>query len=61
MADVPDAGIPPQEVKRRLDELRALYKFGLALQAVRFVDPPSEVRERPAPPPSPPSPPDSSK
>jgi hypothetical protein len=61
MAEVPDAGIPPQEVERRLEDLRALYKFGLALQAMRFVDTPSEVRERTAPPPPRRPPPESSK
>ena len=60
MAEVPDVGIPPHEVERRLEELRALYKFGLALQEMRFVDTHSEVREPPAPPPSRPSPPEPS-
>ncbi|MCY2960717.1 MAG: hypothetical protein NTY35_11175 [Planctomycetota bacterium] len=51
MSDAPDAGIPPAEVARRLEELRALYKFGLALTRVRFVDEPDQVREGPPPPP----------
>ncbi len=61
MAEVPDAEILPEEVERRLEDLRELYKFGLALQEMRFVDTPSQVRERTAPPPFRPSPPDSSK
>lgn len=58
VANAPDAGISPQEVGRRLDELRALYLFGLALRESRFVDEPSVVREESPPygepPPEPP-------
>lgn len=49
MARAPDAGIPPQEVERRLEELRALFQFGLALRDARFVDGASVVREEPPP------------
>ena len=45
IVDVPDAGIPPKEVERRLEELRALYKLGLALREVRFLEPESEARD----------------
>jgi hypothetical protein len=45
--DAPDAGIPSSEVERRLEELRALHRLGLALLDVRFVDAPTEVRELP--------------
>lgn len=55
--DAPDAGIPASEVERRLEELRALFRFGLALLDARFVDAPSEVRE---PPPRRSDPPDAS-
>lgn len=57
VADAPDAGIPPREVERRLEELRALFRLGVALRSVRFVDEPSAVHEeapkREAPPTSP--------
>ena len=49
MTEAPFAGIPPQEVERRLRELAQLHELGMALRDVRFVDPriPDRVRERP--------------
>lgn len=52
MSDARDAGIPPQEVERRLEELRALYKLGMALRDVRFIEPVPEVPAVPEPDPS---------
>ena len=49
MPDSRDAGIPPEEVERRLEELRALYTFGIALMSARFLDGTSAVRDGPAP------------
>jgi len=49
LASGPDAGIPREEVERRLEELRALYRFGRALLEARFVDEPSRVAEVPPP------------
>jgi hypothetical protein len=49
LADAVDAGIPPEEVERRLEELRAIYRFGVALRDARFVDAPSRVAETPPP------------
>jgi hypothetical protein len=50
MPDHRDAGIPPEEVERRLEELRALFKLGVALREVRFLDGADVVREKPTPP-----------
>jgi len=49
MTEAPSAGIPPDEVERRLRELGQLFELGMALRDVRFVDPriPGRVRERP--------------
>lgn len=49
MSDSRDADIPTAEVERRLEELRALYKLGIALRSARFLDGSSEVRDGPPP------------
>jgi hypothetical protein len=50
MPEDPSAGIPPEEVERRLRDLGQLYELGMALREVRLVDPTraDRVRERSA-------------
>jgi hypothetical protein len=51
VAEELSAGIPPDEVERRLRELAQLYELGKALREVRLADPKmhDRVRELPDP------------